>query len=202
MGRYVIYMHKNKINEKVYIGQTCQNPIKRWGTGGKNYKQSPLFWNAIQNYGWDNFEHIILETDLTHEEANQRESYYINFYKSNIKAFGYNLTSGGSKGKPNEETRNKLKISHLGHQHTEEQKQKIRQNGKGQHPGEQSPVAKKVQCNTGEIFNTIAEAAKWCNLKSQSNISSCCCGQRKSAGKHPITGEKLTWHFYIKEDKQ
>ena len=29
MNNYTIYMHKNKINGKVYIGQTCQNPIKR-----------------------------------------------------------------------------------------------------------------------------------------------------------------------------
>lgn len=29
MNNYTIYMHRNKINGKVYIGQTCQNPKKR-----------------------------------------------------------------------------------------------------------------------------------------------------------------------------
>ena len=29
MNNYCIYIHKNKINGKVYIGQTCQNPKKR-----------------------------------------------------------------------------------------------------------------------------------------------------------------------------
>ena len=30
MNNYTIYIHINKINKKVYIGQTCQNPKKRW----------------------------------------------------------------------------------------------------------------------------------------------------------------------------
>lgn len=31
MSDFTIYMHRNKINNKVYIGQTCQAPEKRWG---------------------------------------------------------------------------------------------------------------------------------------------------------------------------
>ena len=53
----------------------------------------------------------------------------------------------------------------------------------------------KVRCNeTGEIFETISDAANWCGI-SVSGISIYLSGKsnRKSAGKHPDNGEKLTW---------
>ena len=95
MKQYTIYMHKNKINGKVYIGQTCQILANRWGSDGRRYK-GQIFYNAIQKYGWDNFEHIILKEGLTQEEANQQEIYYIQLYQSTNKNFGYNVTKGGN----------------------------------------------------------------------------------------------------------
>lgn len=95
MKQYTIYMHKNKINGKVYIGQTCQTLANRWGSDGRRYK-GQIFYNAIQKYGWDNFEHIILKEGLTQEEANQQEIYYIQLYQSTNKNFGYNVTKGGN----------------------------------------------------------------------------------------------------------
>lgn len=53
---------------------------------------------------------------------------------------------------------------------------------------------KKVIClTTGEIFNSQREAEKKYNV---TNITYCCSHKRKSAGKHPETGEKLIWMFY------
>lgn len=53
--------------------------------------------------------------------------------------------------------------------------------------------SQKVRCvNTGEIFPSISEAARRYNTH-QTNISKVLKGERKSAGKHPITGEKLYW---------
>lgn len=55
---------------------------------------------------------------------------------------------------------------------------------------------KKVVCiNTGEIFDTIKEAERKYNLKGESGISYVCKGKRISAGKHPVTGEKLKWRY-------
>lgn len=88
-------MHKNKINNKVYIGQTCQKPQYRWNYG-EGYKQCSYFYKAIQKYGWDNFDHIILETELSLDQANQKEQQYIQLYQSNNEFFGYNLQSGGN----------------------------------------------------------------------------------------------------------
>lgn len=95
---YKIYMHKNKINGKIYIGQTKQNLNKRF-MNGDGYKKSPKFYKAIQKYGWDNFEHIILESNLTHDEANEKEIYYIEKYDSCNRDKGYNISFGGA-GRP------------------------------------------------------------------------------------------------------
>lgn len=52
----------------------------------------------------------------------------------------------------------------------------------------------KIIClNTGEVFNSITDAQKRYNV---SNISANCLGTIKSAGKHPITGERLIWMYY------
>ena len=62
--------------------------------------------------------------------------------------------------------------------------------------GSQNPAARTVMCiETGEIFETIKLAAKWCNLKSYQMIGQVCLGHRKSAGRHPVTGEKLHWKY-------
>lgn len=86
-------MHRNKINNKVYIGQTCQKPEHRWGANGNGYREQQKFYNAIQKYGWNNFEHIILEECDNEKEALNRESYYIQKYDSINN--GYNILSHG-----------------------------------------------------------------------------------------------------------
>lgn len=54
-----------------------------------------------------------------------------------------------------------------------------------------------VECiETGELFPSSQKASEWAKLKSRSNITACCLGKRKSAGKHPETGEKLHWCYY------
>ena len=78
-------------------------------------------------------------------------------------------------------------------------------------------ISKSVICiNTGEVYKSTLEAEKKTGINSQS-ISSCClfysvnCDKekwykfrndapRKSAGKHPITKEKLIWNFYKMEE--
>ena len=90
-----IYMHKNKINGKVYIGQTYTDLKQRFGNG-KYYSGCPKFYNAIKKYGWNNFDHILLEENIaTEKEANEKEIYYIDKYNSTDSAFGYNIQSGG-----------------------------------------------------------------------------------------------------------
>lgn len=134
---YTVYQHKNKINGKVYIGITMQEPEKRWGVNGCNYKSSPHFYSAIQKHGWDNFEHNILFTNLTKEEACLKEQELIKQFNSMDRNFGYNSTSGGEACVVNEETRQKISQALMGnkngfgHPCSEEKKKKIGESQKG-----------------------------------------------------------------------
>ena len=134
---YIVYQHKNKINGKVYIGITSQKPEQRWGSQGCNYKSSPHFYSAIQKYGWNNFEHNILFTELTKEQACLKEQELIKEYNSMNREFGYNSTSGGDIFTMNEETKQKISQAmmgnqnNLGHPCSEEKKKKISNAQKG-----------------------------------------------------------------------
>lgn len=131
---YVIYMHKNKTNGKVYIGQTCQDVNKRW-QNGKGYEKCTLFYNAIQKYGFDGFEHKILHECLTQEEANQKEIEMIAYYDSTNKDKGYNLTKGGqgvSGYHLTDEHKRRISEIQTGRLLTEEWKQHISESTKGE----------------------------------------------------------------------
>ena len=91
---YTIYKHTNTVNHKVYIGQTKQELTRRFRQG-KGYKRCPYFYAAIQKYGWQTFETSVLATDLTLEQANQLEQYYIKLYDSTNRNKGYNIAKGG-----------------------------------------------------------------------------------------------------------
>lgn len=60
--------------------------------GGSGYKKCTYFYRAIEKYGWDNFEHLVLKKVLSSDEADFYEKFYIKKYKSNDPKFGYNLT--------------------------------------------------------------------------------------------------------------
>ena len=105
---YYVYQHINKINNKRYIGITKQNPSLRWGSNGINYKGSPVFWNALQKYGWNNFEHEILYSNLSKEDACHIEKKLIMEYKTQDRNFGYNITEGGDAPSMTPETKEKI----------------------------------------------------------------------------------------------
>ena len=90
---WCIYKHTNIINGKCYIGQTCQDPERRWNLG-KSYSRNFKFGKAIDKYGWTSFSHTIIESGInTQSEANEKEIFYINLFNSFIN--GYNSTKGG-----------------------------------------------------------------------------------------------------------
>ena len=93
---YSLYIHTNKVNGKKYVGTTTGKPENRWGKNGIGYKNQ-FFYKAIQKYGWDNFDHFILEVDSP-ELMYQLEQQYISYYKTTDRRYGYNMSIGGEGG--------------------------------------------------------------------------------------------------------
>lgn len=92
---YTVYIHKSPSN-KYYVGITHLKPEYRWNSGD-GYKQNKHFYSAIQKYGWNNFEHIIVATDVSCEVACEMEQNLILGLRSNLREFGYNKSIGGEK---------------------------------------------------------------------------------------------------------
>ena len=113
--KYLIYKHTNLINNKVYIGQTCQKAKVRWQYGG-GYKHSAHFYAAIKKYGWNNFKHEILFDNLTKEQADELEVKLIAEYKSCDRNYGYNTALGGASNKTYA-TEEAAKLAHKKIQH-------------------------------------------------------------------------------------
>ena len=78
---YIVYKHTSP-NDKIYIGISKNDPKYRWLSNGKGYKSQTVFFNAIIKYGWINFKHEILYTNLSEEEALNKEEELIRLYKS------------------------------------------------------------------------------------------------------------------------
>src|ERR1700686_4527969 len=111
-----IYILKNKINDKVYIGQTWKLLKDRWNNGN-GYLGSHKIERAIKKYGKDNFYYEILTFCSTQKCADIIESFFIKKYNSINN--GYNITIGGVKGvmtgrKHSEKSKNKMSESHKG----------------------------------------------------------------------------------------
>lgn len=109
---YCVYIHINKLNNKKYIGQTCQNPPEKRWANGKGYSNNDYFNNAIRKYGWDNFNHVILKNNLSLDMANMWEEFYIRFFRTTDKKYGYNRKFGGNHSKYNDESKRKISINH------------------------------------------------------------------------------------------
>lgn len=109
---YSLYVHVNKTNHKAYFGITSRKPERRWANGN-GYKQNAHFYSAIQKYGWDGFNHIVLRNDLTKEEACEKERTYIAEFDTSNPLSGYNNDLGGiANGKMSDATKRKLSASH------------------------------------------------------------------------------------------
>ena len=219
---YKLYVHICP-NEKRYYGITKQRPEQRW-RNGYGYKNNQYFTRAIEKYGWDNITHEILFDGLTESEAKELEQYYIQWYNTANRDYGYNITLGGEGGNgfhPSEETKKKISENnarywegkHLSEEHkqklseakkgiqfSEKHKQKMSEVKKGENnhwygkTGKDAPSVRSVICLTTKRIFHTVREAEKYYNTDNSTIIKCCKGKRKSCGKLP-DGTKLVWRY-------
>lgn len=207
IDNWAVYMHKNTINGKRYIGITSQEPEKRW-LNGHGYDRRLRFGKAIDKYGWNGFAHIILYDNLSEKQAKDLEVALIEAYQTRDENYGYNMTCGGeglsgfhhtdvSKRKMSESKRGSNHPNY-GHHLRESTREKIRQSAigntraKGIKRSQETiekcakakwkPVVAYTKDGAREQKFESAKSAEQITGISRKNISLCCLGHRKYAG--------------------
>jgi group I intron endonuclease len=120
--KYYIYCITNLNNNKLYIGQT--NDFNRRCGEHKSCARSILYRTYAKNcmpisramarHGIDNFKFDIIEEHTSKYDLDCAEDFWIEFFQSRKKAFGYNILKGGNSGnkghKLSESTIHKIKL--------------------------------------------------------------------------------------------
>lgn len=92
-----IYIIKNHINDKVYIGQTISGHEKRFEEHvrcAKRGDSKQLIHRAMRKHGIENFYVELLEEHIERDALNKREEFWIKVYGSF--GNGYNMMAGGN----------------------------------------------------------------------------------------------------------
>ena len=195
--KYCVYMHVNNVNGKRYIGITMRDPLKRWRAGW-GYYGNKHFMSAILKYGWDEFSHEVLYSDLDFETASKIEMDLVKKYRSNECKYGYNRSIGGeqpAKGHkfvPTSETIRKMSEAHKGRKRSDDVRAKISRSKKGKSNGREGLIgkdsgkAKQILQMTldGRVIRSFygtGEVARELGIPSPSKIGDVCRGTRQTA---------------------
>ena len=181
----VIYVIRNKINNKLYIGQTTEK-----GGFGRRYRynlakntHNKHLKSSIQKYGIENFE-IDEEFDIAYskEELDKLEDLYIKIFNTTNQDYGYNLKYGGSSGKCSEQLKEQMSQNRKGKlmgkdnpfynkQHSKEIMDNIKfKNGKAVYCIELNII----KCSSEEMGRSLGLFG--------TSIRRCCRGVQKTAG--------------------
>jgi group I intron endonuclease len=214
----LLYKITNKINEKIYIGQTTRSLNVRWNEHKRDFKKiDNKLSRAVKKYGIENFTIEKIEECESLEVLNKKEASLIEEYDT-IKN-GYNIRIGGENSPRSKETREKISKKHKGKKHTEEHIQNmmkartgVKPKNKDKYFGNKNKLGKKhtnlfkekcrkrmlnnnfskkraVKClNNNIIYESIVEACKRLSLDSRSV-------QRVLKGEYKQTkGYKFQYH--------
>lgn len=192
-----IYEIVNKVNGKVYIGQTTKNIRARWSahkSEAKFTKRPGKLHAAIRKYGHENFTIEMLTTASSKDELDLLEQIYIDGL-GGLGTNGYNLKDGGAHGKYSKESREKMSKSLKGKPAwnkgqkckpmSDEQKKLVSLNFKGK----PSKRRKQVIDMFGNVFPHAGDAALMYGV-SRNSVNDVCLGKVRA-----VFGLTFSYHY-------
>lgn len=196
-----IYKITNVVTQKVYIGQTTTSIQKRWNSHcSVSNKSNSILQKSIKKHGKEVFQVDLLDSGFDKWDLDQLEIHYINALNT-MAPNGYNLRTGGARGKHSEETLKKMSESKKGKKFSDEHKSKLSVAKKGKpgtwlgkyrseetkqklsaaQQGKSRPNKRKAIIDSnGTVYESLKEAAQKLGLKTTSHISGILIGQRKT----------------------
>lgn len=127
----IIYKARNRVNGKLYVGQTIgplAHRIACHAYGARKRSKTNAFANAIRKYGLQSFSFEIIDEATTQKILDEKEKYWIKRLRS-LSPNGYNLTTGGEHVTFTAALKKKMSRNHprpmLGKKFTLEHRQKI-----------------------------------------------------------------------------
>jgi len=157
---YYVYAIFNTIDGKYYIGQT--KDLEERFSKHKNGTGSKLLKLAINKHGIANFVFSII-LKINEENIDAAESYWISYFKTTDREFGYNLESGGNKHKHlSQSTKDKLSAINMGKKLSEETKNKMSISRKGRKNSDEtrSKLSNALKGNKNSLGKIVSEETK------------------------------------------
>lgn len=174
----LVYKITNKVNGKVYVGQTVRTLEERWSRHCRDAQRGRTFpfHNAIRKYGTENFEMKIVAFCHDQKELNWCEQAHT-LNENSMVPDGYNLIFGGDRKAVSAETRAKIGAAHRNP--SEKTREKLRKAGK---------IGGKIQ---GRKNVESGQLASICSLGGKIGGKAACClrwnirrGKPCSCGRH------------------
>jgi group I intron endonuclease len=199
-----IYKIINKIDKKIYVGQTIGDLERRWKTHLNTGSNCRYLKSAINKYGVDNFDFKLVCITFDNLLDNM-EIKYIEQYNCLVPN-GYNLRLGGNSGRHNAETKQKISETlkqrydnglihskpQLGKPHSEIHKKKLSEANKGKRRSQETInkmilsrrknkiIQFDILGNRLNSFDSCKEAGEYIGT-TKANINLACNGKRKTA---------------------
>src|ERR1700678_242818 len=173
---YYVYVIQHMVSYKIYVGKAI-DPNDRWykhvvcSKGGKEkYPQHFQYLHAaMAKHGVDNFTFKTIEEFGIESDCLEAEMFWIEFFRSWDRSYGYNLTRGGegASGRVvSHETRAKISKANSGKTMSEEHRQIMIKCAKAQNPSEETRRKRSISL-TGKKRTEAVKQAQSERMKGQ-----------------------------------